>query len=163
MIAGTVLVGLIIERVGYRPVRGAPEVTALLTSFAVGPDPAEQHADPDPPGRSGARRCRCRPSPLLSGVVNIGPITVPRLNIVALVAGDRAAGPAHVLRHPHQPGPLDARRGGRSGRRQPGGHQYQPGHRDRLCDQLGDGRGRRAAVRRRRPARSTPTWASRRC
>ena len=36
MIAGTVLVGLIIERVGYRPVRGAPEVTALLTSFAVG-------------------------------------------------------------------------------------------------------------------------------
>jgi branched-chain amino acid transport system permease protein len=36
MIAGTMLVGLIIERVGYRPVRGAPEITALLTSFAVG-------------------------------------------------------------------------------------------------------------------------------
>ena len=36
MIAGTTLVGLIIERVGYRRVRGAPEITALLTSFAVG-------------------------------------------------------------------------------------------------------------------------------
>ena len=36
MVGGTVLVGLIMERVGYRPIRGAPEVAALLTSFAIG-------------------------------------------------------------------------------------------------------------------------------
>src|SRR6185436_11542058 len=36
MIAGTVLVGLLMERVAYRPIRGAPDVAALLTSFGVG-------------------------------------------------------------------------------------------------------------------------------
>src|SRR5437773_11658373 len=36
MIGGTVLLGLLVERVAYRPIRGAPDVAALLTSFAVG-------------------------------------------------------------------------------------------------------------------------------
>src|SRR3972149_2397931 len=36
MIAGTVIVGLLMERVAYRSIRGAPDVAALLTSFAVG-------------------------------------------------------------------------------------------------------------------------------
>src|SRR5678816_2179705 len=36
VIGGTVLVGLLMERVAYRPIRGAPDVAALLTSFAVG-------------------------------------------------------------------------------------------------------------------------------
>src|SRR6187397_164040 len=36
MIGATVLVGLLVERVAYRPIRGAPEVAALLSSFAVG-------------------------------------------------------------------------------------------------------------------------------
>ena len=30
------LVGLLMERVAYRPIRGAPDVAVLLTSFAVG-------------------------------------------------------------------------------------------------------------------------------
>ena len=36
MIAGTVVVGLLMERIAYRPLRGGPEVALLLTSFAVG-------------------------------------------------------------------------------------------------------------------------------
>ena len=36
MVAGTVIVGLLMERVAYRPIRGATEVATLLTSFAVG-------------------------------------------------------------------------------------------------------------------------------
>src|SRR5215216_909037 len=36
MVCGTVLVGLLMERVAYRPLRGAPDVALLLSSFAVG-------------------------------------------------------------------------------------------------------------------------------
>ena len=36
MVAGTVLIGLAMERIAYRPIRGGPEVAMLLTSFAVG-------------------------------------------------------------------------------------------------------------------------------
>src|SRR3982074_3801506 len=36
LILGTVVVGLLMERVAYRPIRGAPDVAMLLTSFAVG-------------------------------------------------------------------------------------------------------------------------------
>src|ERR1041384_6433741 len=36
MVGATVLMGLLMERVAYRPIRGAPDVAALLTSFAVG-------------------------------------------------------------------------------------------------------------------------------
>jgi len=35
-IAATTLAGLIMERVAYRPIRGAPAIDMLLTSFAVG-------------------------------------------------------------------------------------------------------------------------------
>lgn len=34
-IAGTVVVGLLMERVAYRPIRGAPEVSLLLTSLGI--------------------------------------------------------------------------------------------------------------------------------
>ena len=86
MISGTILVGLIIERAGYRPVRGAPEVTALLTSFAVGQILQSSTLILT---RLGGLRS---PLPLpavdaLSGVVEVGRITVARLNVVALVAG----------------------------------------------------------------------------
>ena len=86
MIGGTVVVGLLMERVAYRPIRGAPDVAALLTSFAVGQilqngtllftrliQKPIQIAFPSPD--------------LLNGVIAFGPITVPRLNIVSLVAG----------------------------------------------------------------------------
>src|SRR6187549_285520 len=36
MVAGTILIGLVMERVAYRPLRGGPEVALLLSSFAVG-------------------------------------------------------------------------------------------------------------------------------
>src|SRR5215212_9430982 len=36
MVLGTVLVAILMERVAYRPIRRAPPVAALLTSFAVG-------------------------------------------------------------------------------------------------------------------------------
>lgn len=86
MIAGTVIVGLLIERIGYRSIRGAPDVAALLTSFAIGQmlqngtllitrfaQKPIQLAFPSPD--------------VLNGVVAIGLITVPKLNIVSLVAG----------------------------------------------------------------------------
>ena len=86
MIAGTVLVGLLMERVGYRSIRGAPDVAALLTSFAVGQILQN--------GTLLATRLMRRPiqiafpSPaLLNGVVAFGSITVPRLNVVSLVTG----------------------------------------------------------------------------
>ncbi len=86
MIGGTVLVGLLMERVAYRPIRGAPDVAALLTSFAVGQILQN--------GTLLTTRLMQRPiqiafpSPdVLNGVMNLGPITVPRLNVVSLVAG----------------------------------------------------------------------------
>lgn len=36
MVAGTVLAGVLMERAAYRPLRGAPAVAILLSSFAVG-------------------------------------------------------------------------------------------------------------------------------
>ena len=36
MVGGTILIGLAMERIAYRPLRGGPEVALLLTSFAVG-------------------------------------------------------------------------------------------------------------------------------
>jgi branched-chain amino acid transport system permease protein len=36
IIGATVLVGLLMERVAYRPIRGSPDVAVLLSSFAVG-------------------------------------------------------------------------------------------------------------------------------
>jgi branched-chain amino acid transport system permease protein len=86
MVAGTVLVALAMERIAYRPIRGAPDVAMLLTSFAVGQilqngtllttrlaDKPQQIAFPSPPG--------------LGGVATIGSITVPQVNIVSFVAG----------------------------------------------------------------------------
>src|SRR5574337_2091348 len=81
MIAGTVIVGLLMERVGYRSIRGAPDVAALLTSFAVGQILQN--------GTLLITRLLQKPSPLafpvieiLSGVFAFGPITVPRVNVV---------------------------------------------------------------------------------
>jgi branched-chain amino acid transport system permease protein len=86
MLSGTVLLAVVLERVAYRPIRGAPDVTALLTSFAVGQILQN--------GTLLTTRLLGRPiqiafpaPPVLSGVLTFGPITVPRLNIVSLVAG----------------------------------------------------------------------------
>ena len=42
--SGTVLVGLLMERIAYRPIRGAPDVAMLLTLVRGRPDPPERDA-----------------------------------------------------------------------------------------------------------------------
>jgi branched-chain amino acid transport system permease protein len=86
MLVGTVLVGLVMERVAYRPIRGAPDVAALLTSFAVGQILQN--------GTLLATRLLQKPNPLafpvisgLSGVFTFGAITVPRVNVLSLILG----------------------------------------------------------------------------
>lgn len=86
MIVGTVLVGLLMERVAYRSIRGAPDVAALLTSFAVGQ--VLQN------GTLLSTRLLQKPIIInfqapdaLSGVFAFGALTVPKLNVVSLVAG----------------------------------------------------------------------------
>src|SRR5215211_6141379 len=86
MIGATVLVGLLVERAAYRPIRGAPEVAALLSSFAVGQ--ILQNGTLLTMRRLGRPDQIAFPAPeVLSGVLTLGPITVARLNIVGLVAG----------------------------------------------------------------------------
>ncbi len=85
MIVGTMLLGLIIERVGYRSIRGAPEVAALLTSLAIGQILQNGTLLIT---RLGNMRT---PYPFptieaLSGVFTIGPITIPKLNVYAMLA-----------------------------------------------------------------------------
>ena len=86
MVGATVLVGLLMERAAYRPIRGAPEVAALLSSFAVGQILQN--------GTLLTTRLMQKPNPLafpvipaLSGVFTFGAITVPRVNVVSLVLG----------------------------------------------------------------------------
>lgn len=86
MLTGTILVGLLMERVAYRPIRGAPDVAALLTSFAVGQILQN--------GTLLVTRLLQRPNPLafpvisaLSGVFTFGSITIPRVNVLSLVLG----------------------------------------------------------------------------
>ena len=86
MVVGTILVGVVMERVAYRPIRTAPAVAALLTSFAVGQILQN----------SMLLLSRFAGQPVqiafpaidaLRGVVAIGDLTIPRLNIVSLVVG----------------------------------------------------------------------------
>jgi branched-chain amino acid transport system permease protein len=86
MLAGTILMGLLMERVAYRPIRGAPDVAALLTSFAVGQILQN--------GTLLVTRLLQKPNPLafpvisaLSGVFTFGSITIPRVNVLSLVLG----------------------------------------------------------------------------
>jgi branched-chain amino acid transport system permease protein len=86
MLSGTVLLAIVLERVAYRPIRGAPDVTALLTSFAVGQ--ILQNGTLLSTRLLGRPIQIAFPAPaVLSGVLTFGPITVPRLNIVSLIAG----------------------------------------------------------------------------
>src|SRR6476659_6498694 len=86
MLVGTILAGLLMERVAYRPIRGAPDVAALLTSFAVGQILQN--------GTLLMTRFLQKPNPLafpvigaLSGVISFGAITIPRVNVVSLLLG----------------------------------------------------------------------------
>ncbi len=86
MIIGTVGIGLIMERVAYRPIRGAPDVAMLLTSFAVGQ--ILQNGTLLTTRLAGQPTLIAFPSPeLLNGVVTVGAITIPKVNLASFVAG----------------------------------------------------------------------------
>jgi branched-chain amino acid transport system permease protein len=86
MVSGTVIVGLLMERVAYRPIRGAPDVAVLLTSFAVGQ--ILQNGTLLTTRLAGAPTLIAFPSPdQLSGVIRLGTITISKVNAVSFVAG----------------------------------------------------------------------------
>ena len=86
MIGGTILVGILMERVAYRPIRNAPAIAALLTSFAVGQMLQN--------GTLLITRFASKPvqiafpSPAeLSGPLTIGALSISKVNTVSLVVG----------------------------------------------------------------------------
>jgi branched-chain amino acid transport system permease protein len=86
VIAGTVIVGLLMERVAYRPIRGAPDVAMLLTSFAVGQ--ILQNGTLLTTRLAGLPTLIAFPSPdVLNGVVTVGAITIPKVNLASFVSG----------------------------------------------------------------------------
>src|SRR5437868_2308750 len=86
MMVGTVLVGVLMERVAYRPIRRAPAIAALLTSFAVGQ--ILQNGTLLATRLAGKPQQIAFPAPeLLRGVVNLSTLTVSKVNLVALVLG----------------------------------------------------------------------------
>jgi branched-chain amino acid transport system permease protein len=86
IVLGTVAVGLLMERVAYRPIRGAPDVAMLLTSFAVGQ--ILQNGTLLTTRLAGQPTLIAFPSPdLLNGVLTIGTITIPKVNVASFVGG----------------------------------------------------------------------------
>jgi branched-chain amino acid transport system permease protein len=86
LIGVTVLVGLLMERVAYRPLRGSPDVAILLSSFAVGQ--ILQNGTLLTTRLMDKPQLVAFPSPdLLNGVMTIGAITIPRVNVASFVAG----------------------------------------------------------------------------
>ena len=86
MVVGTVVVGLLMERVAYRPLRGAPDVALLLSSFAVGQ--ILQNGVLLTTRLAGQPQLIAFPSPdVLNGVVTVGAITIPKVNVASFVSG----------------------------------------------------------------------------
>src|SRR5258706_9342809 len=86
MVVGTVVGGLLMERIAYRPLRGAPDVAVLLSSFAVGQ--ILQNGTLLVSRLASKPQLIAFPSPdLLNGVVTIGAITIPKVNVASFVAG----------------------------------------------------------------------------
>jgi branched-chain amino acid transport system permease protein len=86
IVGATVVVGLLMERVAYRPIRGAPDVAVLLSSFAVGQ--ILQNGTLLATRLTDKPQLIAFPSPdLLNGVVAIGAITIPKVNVASFVAG----------------------------------------------------------------------------
>ncbi len=86
IVAGTIAVGLLMERIAYRPLRGAPDVAMLLSSFAVGQ--ILQNGTLLTTRLAGMPTLIAFPAPeVLSGVVTVGTITIPKVNVVSFVAG----------------------------------------------------------------------------
>src|SRR5258707_862403 len=86
MVLGTVLIGVLMERIAYRPIRQAPAIAALLTSFAVGQILQKGTLLITRLGKQPAQVAF--PSiDFLRGVVTIGDLTIPKVNIASLVLG----------------------------------------------------------------------------
>jgi branched-chain amino acid transport system permease protein len=86
IVLGTVVVGLLMERIAYRPLRGAPDVAVLLSSFAVGQ--ILQNGTLLISRLANKPQLIAFPSPdLLNGVVAVGAITIPKVNVASFVAG----------------------------------------------------------------------------
>jgi branched-chain amino acid transport system permease protein len=86
VVVATVAVGLLMERVAYRPLRGAPDVAILLSSFAVGQ--ILQNGTLLGTRLAGAPQLIAFPSPgALNGVLTVGAITIPKVNVASFVAG----------------------------------------------------------------------------
>jgi branched-chain amino acid transport system permease protein len=86
VVLGTIVVGLLMERIAYRPLRGAPDVALLLSSFAVGQ--ILQNGTLLATRLAGLPTLLAFPSPAqLDGVISIGTITIPKVNAVSFVAG----------------------------------------------------------------------------
>jgi len=86
MVVGTIFVGLLIERIAYRPLRGAPEVALLLTSFAVGQ--ILQNAVLLLTRFSGKPIQLAFPAPdVLNGVVSVGTFTISKVNLGSFIVG----------------------------------------------------------------------------
>ncbi len=86
MLVGTIVVGLLMERIAYRPIRGAPDVAMLLTSFAVGQILQN--------GTLLVSRLAKQPTQiafpapdLLNGVVSLGALTISKVNLASFVSG----------------------------------------------------------------------------
>ena len=87
MVGGTVLVGLLMERIAYRPLRGAPGGGDAADLVRRRPDPAERHAADDPPRRQ-ADADRLPGPEQLSGVLDARRRSPSRkVNVVSFVAG----------------------------------------------------------------------------
>jgi branched-chain amino acid transport system permease protein len=86
IVIGTIAVGLLMERIAYRPLRGAPDVAMLLSSFAVGQ--ILQNGTLLTTRLAGMPTLIAFPSPdVLNGVYTIGTITIPKVNAVSFIAG----------------------------------------------------------------------------
>jgi len=86
MLVGTIVVGLLIERVAYHPLRGAPEVALLLTSFAVGQ--ILQNGVLLLTRFFGKPIQLAFPAPeLLSGVVSVGTFSISKVNLGSFLVG----------------------------------------------------------------------------
>ena len=86
MLVGTIAVGLLMERVAYRPIRGGPEVAMLLTSFAVGQ--ILQNGTLLVSRLAGEPVQIAFPAPsLVDGVVALGTLTIPKVNVVSFFTG----------------------------------------------------------------------------
>ena len=86
MVLGTILVAVLMERIAYRPIRFAPPVAALLTSFAVG-QILQNSALLTSRFAQQPLQIAFPPIEALRGVITIGALTIPRVNLFSLVLG----------------------------------------------------------------------------